>query len=51
MISYGPSKESRGFEGYLIYINDFNEIINIFEDFFHEYIITKISESEKEEEK
>ncbi|CAI2384831.1 unnamed protein product [Moneuplotes crassus] len=47
----GPSKESKGFEGFMIYINDFNEIINIFEDFFQEYVIAKISESEKEEEK
>jgi hypothetical protein len=35
----------------MIYINDFNEIINIFEDFFQEYVIAKISESEKDDEK
>lgn len=35
----------------MIYINDINEIISIYEDFFQEYVITKVSESEKDEEK
>lgn len=35
----------------MIYINDFNEIINMYEDFFQDYVIQKISESEKDDEK
>jgi hypothetical protein len=47
----GISKSDVGFEGLMIYLNDFNEIINIYEDFFQGYVITKVSESEKDEEK
>jgi hypothetical protein len=35
----------------MIYLNDFNEIINIYEDYYQSYVITKICESEKDEEK
>ena len=50
IIQRGPIDNSIGFESILIYFNDFSEIINMYEDYFQDYVLQKVIATEEDEE-